>query len=98
MHVAQTFRVTHPFHPWKGREFSLVTYRKNWGEARVFCQGDNGYLMSIPAEWTDVLPPDPLIAISQGRSPFRADDLLELAELLRRIAPQHQARTRRCVK
>ena len=32
----QTFRVTHPFHPWKGREFTLVSYRKNWGEERVW--------------------------------------------------------------
>jgi hypothetical protein len=41
--------------------------------------------MSLPARWTDVVSPDPLVALSQGRSPFRADDLLELAELLRRI-------------
>ena len=98
MHMAQTFRVTHPFHPWKGREFPLVNYRKNWGEARVFCQGDNDYLVSIPAGWTDVLPPDPLVAISRGRSPFRADDLLELAELLRRIDPRHRSRRRQCVR
>jgi hypothetical protein len=41
--------------------------------------------MSLPAGWTDVLPPHPFVAISQGRSPFRVDDLLELAELLQRI-------------
>jgi transposase len=33
--------VTHPFHPLHGREFSLVTYRHNWGENRVyFHQGE----------------------------------------------------------
>jgi hypothetical protein len=32
-----------------------------------------------------VLSPDPFVAISQGHSPFRTDDLLELAELLHRI-------------
>ena len=81
----QTFRVTHPFHPWKGREFSLVSYRKNWGEERVFFDNGGNTLVSLPAGWTDVLSPDPLVTISEGRSPFRTDDLLELAELLRRI-------------
>ena len=75
----------HAFHPWKGREFSLVSYRKNWGEDRVFFENGGNTLVSLPARWTDVLSPDPFVAISQGRSPFRTDDLLELAELLRRI-------------
>lgn len=89
----QTFRVTHPFHPWKGREFALLGYRKNWGEDRVFF--DNaGTLISLPAGWTDVLSPDPLVTLSQGRSPFRADDLLELAKLLRRIEADSPERGR----
>jgi hypothetical protein len=83
----QTFRVTHPFHPWKGREFTLVSYRKNWGEDRVFLDAGGNCLVSLPAGWTDVLPPDPLVAMAEGRSPFRADDLWHLAELLRRIHP-----------
>lgn len=82
------FRVTHPFHPWKGREFSLVSYRKNWGEERVFFDIGGDTLVSLPARWTDVLPPDPWIALSQGRSLFRTDDLLELVELRRRIDSQ----------
>ena len=68
----------------EGREFMLVSYRKNWGEERVFFD-NGGTLISLPARWTDVLSPDPLVALSQGRSAFRADDLLELAELLRGI-------------
>jgi hypothetical protein len=84
----QTFRVTHPFHPWKGREFSLIDYRTNWGEDRVFFNGGGDCPASLPAGWTDILPPDPLVAISQGRSPFRTGDLLELANLLRRIDPE----------
>ena len=88
-----TFRVTHPFHPWKGREFLLVSYRKNWSEERVFFE-DGGALMSLPARWTDVLSPDPLVALSQGRSPFRVDDLLELAELLRQVGADPPERGR----
>ena len=87
----QTFRVTHPFHPWKAREFALLSYRKNWGEERVFFD-NGGTLMSLPARWTDVLSPDPLVALSHGRSPFRADDLLELAELLGRIGAESPER------
>ena len=30
------FRVTHPFHPWYGRQFELFNYRHNWGEYRVW--------------------------------------------------------------
>jgi hypothetical protein len=70
----------------------LVTYRKNWGEDRVFLDVGGNCLVSLPARWTDVLPPDPLVAMAQGRSPFRADDLLKLAELLRRIDAQSHER------
>ena len=87
----QTFRVTHPFHPWKGREFTLVSDRKNWGEDRVFFDAGGNCLVSLPAGWTDVLPPDPLVALAEGRSPLRADDLLQLAELLRRIDSESAA-------
>lgn len=84
----RTFQVTHPFHPLKGREFSLVTYRMNWGENRVSFQDERGLLVSLPAQWTDVLPPEPLVAIGRGRSSFRVDDLLQLAELIQQIDRQ----------
>jgi len=66
----------------------LVSYRRNWSEDRVFFDNDGKGLVSLPAQWTDVLPPDPLRAISQGCSPFRADDLLKLTELVRQIDSQ----------
>ena len=78
----QTFRITHPFHPLCGREFTLVTFRLNWGEQRVYFHDDTGRLIGLPAQWTDVFPADPFVAISAGRSPFRTQDLLELARLL----------------
>jgi len=80
--VTQTFRVTHPFHPLFGREFSLVTYRHNWGENRVYFQDEQGHLASFPAEWTNIAPADPFVLISAGRSVFRFQDLLELAHLV----------------
>jgi hypothetical protein len=36
----------------------------------------------MPASWTDVVAPDPVVALSAGRSPFRLDDLLELTRLV----------------
>jgi hypothetical protein len=84
----RTFQVTHPFHPWRGREFSLVTYRVNWGEDRVFFQDERGLLVSLPARWTNVLPPEPLVAVGRGRSAFRVDDLLQLVERLEHLERQ----------
>ena len=82
---SETFRVTHPFHPLCGREFALVTYRRDWWGHRVYFHDDAGRLASLPAQWTSVFPADPYVAISGGRSPFRVQDLLELAQLIARI-------------
>jgi Family of unknown function (DUF5372) len=62
-----------------------VTYRRNWGEHRVYFPDDIGRLASLPAEWTSVFPADPYVATSAGRSPFRVQDLLELSQLIARI-------------
>jgi len=63
----------------------LVTYRRNWGEHRVYFHDDTGRLVSLPAAWTSVFPADPYVAVSAGRSPFRVQDLLELSQLIARI-------------
>jgi hypothetical protein len=77
--------VTHPFHPLCGREFPLVTYSHNWWGHHVHFHDDTGRLASLPAQWTSLFPVDPFVALSAGRSPFRVQDLLELAELIARI-------------
>ena len=79
--------MTHPFHPWFGREFALVTYRLNWGEERVYFHDDTGQLVAIPARWTSVFPTDPFILVSAERSPFRFSQLRELARLIQQIRP-----------
>ncbi len=79
---AGTFRITHPFHPLCGRAFPLVTVRNNWGEDRVYYHNKQGQLACVPASWTDVVPPDPVVTVSAGRSPFRLEDLLELSRLV----------------
>ena len=78
--------VTHPFHPLKGCEYSLVTYRHNWGEDRVYFHADKGDLSSLPVSWTSVAPKDPFREVAAGRCLLRFVDLLELAALARQIA------------
>ena len=65
-----------------GRSFEFVNRRKSWQSDRVCFFGDAGELVCLPAEWTDVVPGDPFVVVSAGRSPFRTADLLELAELI----------------
>jgi hypothetical protein len=79
--------VTHPFHPWSGREFVFVAVRQTWGEDRVFFLEEDGTLKSLPTGWTDAAAPDVFVAMAAGRSPFRAEDLLGLAELIERARP-----------
>ena len=83
------FRITHPFHPYRDRSLSLVTTRQNWGEDILYYHDQQGRLASVPARWTDTVPPDPVVSISAGRSPFRLEDLLELTRLV--MAMQQEA-------
>jgi hypothetical protein len=77
----QTFVVTHPFHPLKGREFALVSYRHNWGEDRVYFHDDRGHLTALPASWTSVALKDPFREVAAGRCLLRFVDLIELLAL-----------------
>ncbi len=75
-------RVTHPFHPLAGQEFEFVERQRNWRRDRVYLYDEEGELVSLPAEWTDVVPVDPFVLVSAGRCPFHVAALLELAELI----------------
>ncbi len=74
--------MTHPFHPWAGREFVFVAVRQNWGEDRVFFFDDDGVQRSLPRGWTDTGDVDAFVAVAAGRSALRVADLLDLVELL----------------
>jgi Family of unknown function (DUF5372) len=74
--------VTHPFHPWCDREFVFVVARRTWGEDRVFFLDADGVQRSLPRAWTDAADVDPFVVLAAGRSPFRLEDLLALAELI----------------
>jgi hypothetical protein len=63
----------------------------------VFFLLDDGTLTSVPVEWTDMAEPDVFVAAAAGRSHFRPQDLLALAELIDGLPPSRgsQKRVRR---
>jgi hypothetical protein len=75
-------RITHPFHPFSGKQFAVVGERCNLYGRRLLLQVDDGTIRSVPQQWTDLIAPDPEIVISQHRALFRVADLLELARLV----------------
>ena len=75
-------RVTHPFHPWCGREFVFLSIRQTWSDDRVFFLDGDGRQYSLPAGWTDAVEPDVFVAMAAGRCPFRLADLLALGQLI----------------
>ncbi|MHB8255436.1 MAG: DUF5372 family protein [Acidiferrobacter sp.] len=91
---ADVFTITHPFHPRHGQQYVLVSRRLGWGEDRVHYFDDNGKLGSMPAAWTSVAHTDLFSQASAGRSWFRVDDLLALAERVRPPQGRRQKRRR----
>ena len=78
-------KITHPFHPLFNQEFSLVTRRSLWGENRVYFHDRSGKLISVPTSWTNLGSEDPFVTISDGRSLFRAEDLLTLSTVIEEV-------------
>jgi len=83
--LSRRFKIAHPFHPWSGQEFDLITYLHTWGEDRVYFQREGEHLVSVPASWTDIVPEDPVVKLAAGRSVCRVQDLVELVELIQRL-------------
>ena len=83
--------MTHPFHPLCGQEFEFVKRRRNWRQDRVYFCDAAGELVSLPAEWTDLVAVDPFVVVAAGRSPFHVTGLLELSDLVGRVSAQRLA-------
>lgn len=81
----QLVLVTHPFHPLTGQRLEFVKRRKNWRADRVYVYDPAGELLSLPAEWTDWMTPDPFLVVADGRSPFHIDGLVALVEVIERL-------------
>jgi hypothetical protein len=89
---ADSFTVTHPFHPLAGQHFELVVERVAWGESRVFfLEPGSGKLKSLPTAWTSRAAPDPFLHLAAGRTILRLADLRALAALLHELRGVAQA-------
>ena len=80
-------RVTHPFHPWRGRELEVLRRDIHYGEDRIFCRSQYGHVCSLPTAWTS-LSERPVYAPAERAPLFLACDLLELVELVRQWREQ----------
>ena len=88
--LSRCFKIIHPFHPWSGQTFELITYLHTWGENRVYFQRqESEHLVSVPASWTDVVPEDPLVQLAAGRSLFRVPDLVEVVRMVEESRQKH---------
>jgi hypothetical protein len=82
----KTFRIIHPFHPYRNVEFEVSNVRQIPGECRVFFFNTKGRKSSVPLDWTDIGPKDPFVAVSAGHALFRVEDLLGLVRLIEEIS------------
>ena len=80
-----TFEITHPFHPLRGKKFIFVARMQLWGEDRITYFDQNGKLRSMPVSWTSVADIDYFLQASAGRSWFRVSDLSYLSLLLQQL-------------
>jgi hypothetical protein len=51
----------------------------------VYFHKEGEHLVSVPANWTDIIAVDPVVQVAAGRALFRAADLIELAQLVQRL-------------
>jgi len=91
LHGAQAkrrFRVTHPFHPWFGREFEYEDDRERFGRRRLLFRLENGQIAYFLTKWTDQAPRDPFVEMAVGQALARPKDLLELVEVINGLEGQ----------
>ncbi len=67
-----------------------MAYKNTWGEDRVYFYDEHLQLVAMPASWTDAIAADPVLFVAAGRAVFRAEDLLELAGLIRGLASREK--------
>lgn len=87
--------VTHPFHPLSGRRLACIGERYNRYGKRLLLQVDEEQICSVPPQWTDLEAPDPELILGAGRALFRLADLLQLAELVERLAAERPRSSRK---
>jgi Family of unknown function (DUF5372) len=56
-------------------------------------QDDGATVWTVPPQWTDLVGQDPEVVISRGRALLRAVDLMELANLMKRLSDRAASRS-----
>jgi hypothetical protein len=82
------FKITHPFHPKKGKVFYLIDRKKVWGDDRIFYVNENGQLCLIPANFTDAFEKDPFIELSNEKCVTTFDSLMSLMHIVSGLKEQ----------
>ncbi len=85
-------RITHPFHPFSGRDLPCVGERYNRAGRRLLLRVDDVTVCSVPPQWTELVAPDPETVIGERRALFRVADLLELARLVDQLCEREPLR------
>jgi hypothetical protein len=75
--------ITHPFHPLKGRTFTVLKTRSVAGVETLVLQGSSRGTFAVPRDWTDQADPCVPHSPDQQLPIFDARLLLALVELIR---------------
>ena len=63
----------------------MLARLQRWNQDWIYYAHSRGNQVPLPVAFTDLAPVDPFVALSNGRSLFRADDLLQLARLVKEL-------------
>ena len=61
---------------------AVVDQRRFGVDEYLYLEADDGRTHRLPIGWTSLGPVEPFIAVAKGRSLFRVEDLIRLAELV----------------
>src|SRR5262249_44218245 len=81
--AAVRFCITHPFHPLYGQTLDLVAQGREWGEERVYYRDRNGRMRFLPARWTNLAAPVPVLGTPARRAGFGVEDLIRVQDRLK---------------
>ena len=82
---SQRIRITHPFHPKSGHEYTVRYVYPVLGRMFVCYENGHGRGIAIRVQWTSLVAPDPFVVFAQGRSLFRPKDLLDLVGVVKSL-------------
>jgi hypothetical protein len=75
--------ITHPFHPLKGKTFTILKTRSVAAVETLILQGSSRGTFAVPREWTDQADPCTVHLLAHQLPIFDARRLLALVELIR---------------